>query len=72
MNALAAAVPARPRPFALVGVRRDQDGDAAAGEIVHLVVVSVTGIGDHHLRLLGHPGGGELALGGGDHRFEVA
>jgi hypothetical protein len=69
---VAAAVPAEPGAFAFAGVGRDHHLRAAASDLVDLVVVPVAGVGEYDVRTFADAGGVELALGGRDHRFEVA
>jgi hypothetical protein len=66
-----AALPAWSGAFVAAGVRRDQQFDPALGDLLHLLVVPVAGIGEHHLRLLGDAGRLELPAGGVEHRFEM-
>jgi hypothetical protein len=66
-----AAVPAWSGAFAFAGVGRDERGDALADDRLHLRLVPVAGVGDHHPRCVGHAGGGELVAGGVDHWLEV-
>jgi hypothetical protein len=46
--------------------------NAAVDDALHLLALPVAGVGQQHLRRLVDAGGGELALGGGEHRLEVA
>jgi hypothetical protein len=48
------------RAPALAGVGRDQDRDALGDDRLHLGLVPVAGIGDHHLGLVGDAGGRAL------------
>ena len=66
-----AAVPAGAGAFALVGVGRDQHRHAPSGDLFHLRLVPVAGVGDDHAGLLGDAGGFELRQRGVDHRAEV-
>ncbi len=66
-----AAIPARPGALAFQGVGWDQHLDPAANDGLHLRLVPVAGIRDHHARPLGDAGALELLLGGADHRLEV-
>ena len=49
-----------------------KDLDAAVDEVFHLLVVPVAGVGDDDRRGVGDAGGLQLALGGVEHRLEVA
>src|SRR5215207_4651954 len=66
-----AAGPARPWASAQAGVGRDEDLDAFAGNLLHLALVPVAGVGEHDVGITA-PKRGELALRRADHRFEVA
>jgi hypothetical protein len=66
-----AAVPARAGALALAGVGRDQHPDSAVDQAVHLGLMPIAGVGDHHVRPRGDARGREVGLGRGDHRFEV-
>ena len=47
------AVPAWPGAFAFVGVGWDENRDALADDLLHLLLVPVAGVGDDHAGLLG-------------------
>src|SRR6185295_4687481 len=66
-----AAGPARPRAPAQAGVGWNEDLDALAGDLPHLALMPVAGVGEHDVGIA-EPERGELALGGADHRFEMA
>jgi hypothetical protein len=66
-----AAVPAGPRALATRGVGRDQHLDAAVDDVLHLLLVSVAGVGEQDRRVVRHAGGVQLAVGGVEHRLEV-
>src|SRR3954453_15403523 len=57
-------------PLGAPGVRWDEHRDAFAGDLLHLALVPVAGVGEHDLGIA-EPERGELALGGADHRFEM-
>src|ERR1700750_936778 len=63
-----AAGPARPLAPAQAGIWWDEYRDAFAGELLHLALVPVTGVGEHDV-WIAKTECGELALRGPDHRF---
>ena len=71
MNAYRPPVPARPRASRVAGVGRDSTWMPSAGDLLHLALVPVAGVGEHHLRVVGDSGRVQFALGGVEHRFEV-
>jgi hypothetical protein len=44
--------------------------DALAGDLLHLALVPVAGVGEHDVGIA-EPERGELAAGGADHRLQV-
>ena len=64
-------MPHRRNPAAQAGVGRHEDLDAFAGDLLHLALVPVAGVSEHDVGIT-EVERGELALGGADHRFEVA
>ena len=58
------------RAPAQAGVGRHEDLDAFAGDLLHLALVPVAGVGEHCVGIT-EPKRGELALRGADHRLEV-
>ena len=71
MNEYISPGPARPRAPAQAGVGRDKHVDALAGDLLHLALVPIAGVGEHDIGIT-ELERRELALGGADHRFEVA
>src|SRR3954451_19836553 len=65
-----AAGPARPWAPAQPGVGGNEDLDALAGELLHLALVPVAGVGQDDVGIA-QAERGELALCGAGHRFEV-
>src|SRR3954452_6924092 len=49
----------------------NQDHRSAAGELLHLALMPVAGVGQRDRGCVGDPGRGKLMLGGGDHRSEM-
>jgi hypothetical protein len=65
-----AAGPARPLASAQPGVGRHQNLNAVAGDLLHLALVPVAGVGEHD-SAIPEPERRKLALRGADHRFEM-
>ena len=57
--------------MALVGVGRNEDRDAVGGQRLHLDLVPVAGVGEHHIGRPLDPGGDQLAAGRVDERPEL-
>ena len=70
MDVVEAAGPARPRALAQPAVGRDEHRDAVAGDLLHLALMPVAGVGQHDLGIA-ELDRAQLALGGADHRFQV-
>ncbi len=60
-----------PRAPSQSGVGRHEHADALAGDLLHLALAPEAGVGGHDVGIA-ESERGELALGGADHRFEMA
>lgn len=69
---LGAAVPAGSWCFSTAGIGRDEYLGASGDDVLHLVKMPVAGVGEHRPKRVVDAGVAQLALGGLDHRLEVA
>src|SRR3954454_11196845 len=67
---IGAAGPARPWALAQAAVGWHENRDALAGDVLHLALMPVAGVGQHDPRIT-EPDRAQFALGGVDHRFQV-